>query len=315
MHIQDLLQKHQQKPSVSVPDWMLGCFKRRSISFANGQTDIDTHVFWLQSRNITIDLRLPIAIDQVKAKPLSFCSAEELHALANYEGWYAETTWQDELLSWSGGTALQTNNRWPEPAILFRTGDCMMEFSPNNTYVEDWRIKSRTAGPLVGLRLIDETNITQGKVTHRDGALIINNDWAGLVLGREAPLAMPTHKTKLREFVDQHHADKNLIEQAFNFETSVAVGGVETGFTVAYSTQPERNTQPLLDLNGFDFDKENNQIYHHFEQNGEKFVRRFTIDTIEADVAFSAITEFAPEAEQWFNDEIETLGRYLHIVE
>ncbi len=37
---------------------MLGCFRRRCISFANGESDEQTIVYWFQSRNFTIDLRL-----------------------------------------------------------------------------------------------------------------------------------------------------------------------------------------------------------------------------------------------------------------
>jgi hypothetical protein len=35
MTLQDLL-THAQRAETGVPDWMLGFFKRRSISFANG---------------------------------------------------------------------------------------------------------------------------------------------------------------------------------------------------------------------------------------------------------------------------------------
>ena len=95
MHIRQLI-RHLAKPPVkSVPDWMLGCFKRRSISFASGDCDTDTHVFWLQGRNMTIDLRLPIELEQIPNKALEGYSREALHAWANYEGWYAETVWKD----------------------------------------------------------------------------------------------------------------------------------------------------------------------------------------------------------------------------
>ena len=39
MTLEELLAHHAQRPARSVPDWMLGYYKRRSISFANGETD------------------------------------------------------------------------------------------------------------------------------------------------------------------------------------------------------------------------------------------------------------------------------------
>ena len=85
MHLNELVARYPQ-PTQGVPDWMLGFYKRRAISFADGLTDTQTHVCWFQSRNFTIDLRLPLEEHQVQAKPLLAYSAEELQRLANYEG-------------------------------------------------------------------------------------------------------------------------------------------------------------------------------------------------------------------------------------
>ena len=46
----------------------------------------------------------------------------------------------------------------------------MMEFSPSNAYVEDWRIKSRAQGTLLSLELIEEKNLTTETCRHRGGA-------------------------------------------------------------------------------------------------------------------------------------------------
>ena len=129
MTLQELLSRHGQRATHSVPDWMLGFYKRYAISFANGTSDLHTHVCWLQSRNLTIDLRLPLEADQVSAKPLAGYSAAELQVLANYEGWTANAVWDGAALSWRPtDVSLQLHNRWPEPALLKRVGNCMVEF-------------------------------------------------------------------------------------------------------------------------------------------------------------------------------------------
>ncbi|WP_320819362.1 hypothetical protein [Thalassolituus sp.] len=40
MHLKQLLEQYSHTATTGVPEWMIGCFKRRSISFANGMTDV-----------------------------------------------------------------------------------------------------------------------------------------------------------------------------------------------------------------------------------------------------------------------------------
>ena len=89
MTLQELISRHAAPAANGVPDWMPGFWKRHSISFANGMTDLHTHVCWVQSRSFTIDLRLPLERDQALAKTLGEYSLDELQVLANYEGWKA----------------------------------------------------------------------------------------------------------------------------------------------------------------------------------------------------------------------------------
>lgn len=310
MHLKELIKRHEQRALKTVPEWMIGCFKRKSISFANGKTDEETQVFWLQGRNLTIDLRLPIDADQIK-KPWQTCSQEELYQLTNYEGWSANSQWDYHQLSWSGGTAFQLHNRWPEPGILSRTGDCMMEFSPSNAYVEDWRIKSRAHGTLLSLELIEEKNLTTETCRHQGGALIINGSWAGLVLGRQKALNQTVPKQQLRDLLKSQKYNPKLAKQIFNFETSVAEGSLDDGYKIKHSTQPSLVNDTMIPLEGFEFDAKQNEVFQLFNENGDTILRRFSIDTIEPSFDYSACTAWTPESKQWFEKEQETLGRYL----
>ncbi len=315
MHLKELIQRHHQKALSSVPEWMIGCFKRRSIAFANGLTDTQTHVFWLQGRNLTIDLRLPQEVDQVSKLNIATCTQDELYKLANYEGWSAESNWANSQLSWSGGTSFQLHNRWPEPAILSRVGDCMMEFSPSHAYVEDWRIKSCSPGPLVSLRLIEEKDLTTETCRHRGGALIINGNWAGLVLGRCKDIPLASQKNQLRDLFLSGLPNKKLQSEVFNFETSVAQGSLKEGFKICFSTLPGIKNDTIFPLEGFEFDAKQNEIFQLFNENDHTILRRFAIDTIEAYFPYSDSTEWTNESSAWFETEQETLSRYLKIAE
>ena len=311
MHLKELLEQHAQEPEKSVPAWMLGCFKRRCISFANGLSDTDTTVFWLQGRNQTIDLRLPIPSELVRQTHWQACDARELSRLANYEGWCADSLWQNDLLSWSGGVSFQLHNRWPEPAKLARVGNCMMEFAPSGAYVEDWRLQSSLPGPLVSLRLLEERDLDNGKLRHQGGALIITGNWAGLVLGRAQTLPAGDRVQTFSESLCQAGDDPAYKARVFNFECSIAQGSLNEGFTTRFSTQFSRLGQPIFSLQDFRLDQHTNQLVQELSQGSRRLERRFAIDSLERHMPFTPASPCSPETQTWFEQEHETLGRYL----
>ena len=141
--------------------------------FGNGLTDTKTQVYWLQSRNFTIDLRLPMESELVAAKSLADHTEQELQQLADYETFSATTDWNGEMLNWRDADAsLQIHNRWTEPATLKRVGNCMIEFCPSDAYIKDWRLQPSNSGVQIGLRLIGERDLASGVVTYKDGGLI-----------------------------------------------------------------------------------------------------------------------------------------------
>lgn len=317
MNLQELLKNYTKRPKQGVPDWMLGYFKRYSISFADGRTDLDTHVCWLQSRNFTLDLRLPITVQQVTAKAWQDYSIEELLILADYEGWEALCDWESETetLSWlDTETSLQFHNRWIEPGILKRFGNCMIELSPSGAYVEDWRLQPSKPGLLIGLRLVEERVIETGEVRHQGGGLIFCGDYAGLVLGRSNKLNPAQDYNALRSLVIDAHGQAEKLAALFNFETSVAQGSLDTGYLVTLSTKPERIGEAICPLDGFELitnsDSEEPVIRQTLICEGELCERIFTVDTIEQEIGYEQITPFSPEAKTWYAREQKTLTRY-----
>lgn len=309
MNLQELIERHGQRPEHSVPDWMLGFWKRYSISFANGYTDMQTHVCWLQSRNFTIDLRLPLELNQVPLRPLNAYSEKELQCLANYEGWTALSDWDGTLLSWRDTqVSYQLHNRWPEPAILKRTGNCMIEHCPSNAYVEDWRLQPSHPGMLVGLQLIDERDASTGEVRHRGGALIVCGDYAGWVLGRP----VQPEGGVLKHLVSAAASDPAALGALLNFETSV--GRFDGNcYKVIHSTRPGRVGEALLPLTGFSM-LSDGTVLQRCEVDGVAVERRFSVDTLEPEVTFELITGFTDSAAAWYAREAPTLTRYLDLL-
>lgn len=315
MNLFELLTQYSHRPEHGMPDWMLGYFKRYSISFADGKTDLLTHVCWLQSRNFTIDLRLPINAQQVKAKPWEDYSVEELLVMADYEGWEALSEWDGEILKWrETDTSLQLHNRWIEPGIIKRFGNCMIELSPSGAYVEDWRLQPSRPGPLIGLRLIEERNVETNEVSHKGGGLIICGDYAGLVLGRPKKINAGQQYNALRELVIEAQGNPQKLEEYFKFETSVAQGSITEGYKIILSTKPERMGQLLFSLDGFELisDKlEKEQlIKQKFYSKGTLHERIFVVDTLEQEINFEQSTSFTEQSQEWFEREEKTLTRY-----
>jgi len=316
MNLHELIHRYGQRSATGVPDWMLGYFKRYSISFANGETDLHTQVCWLQSRNFTIDLRLPIAAEQLPVKDWAEYSAEELCQLGNYEGWEALCDWEGDVLSWRDtDTSLQFHNRWVEPGILKRFGNCMIELAPSGAYVEDWRLQPSAPGVLAGLRLLEERNLATGEVRHRGGGLIVCGDYAGLVLGRSHSITPAQPYNALRSMAVAAQGQAEQLAALFNFETSVAQGSLQDGYQVILSTQPGRVGQSLCTLDGFELVDgttaiEGGQVRQILDCDGIPCERIFTIDTLEPRGDFSISTGFTPAAETWFAREAQTLTRY-----
>jgi hypothetical protein len=293
--LDELVQRHARQAAGGVPAWTLGCFRRRSISFYTGAVDTETQVFWLQSRGLTADLRLPPGCPSLSgATPLADRPPEVLAELAEVEGGLARTQWDGRAMRWADWTSFQTHDRWPEPGLLARVGDCLTEHAPSGAYVEDWRLQPSEDGPLVGLRLVEERDAT-GNVRHRGGGLVLCGRHAALVMGRPDPLPLAG---RVPDIVRAHGGDRTLMRAVFAFEASYATR-TAGAFTVVASTNPLREGQPLMDLDGFSVDEGSGLVRQRTQAEGVAVERVFTVDSIEARVAFPPSTEATPEAQQW----------------
>jgi hypothetical protein len=332
MHLSELLlqmPEHQPQNTLAqapVPAWMQGAFRRRSITFADGQTDTDTRVFWLQSQGLTIDLRLPTLIEQQNRSLPEADNLPSLNGFADDEGWYAHSFWNGQQLGWQHGCSWQLHNRWPEPAELRRVGNCMMEFAPSGAYVEDWRLLNQQAGPLIALELLSEQDITNpengGKhsdIQPRQGALIIAGEYAGLVLGRsqihtEQQTATAFPGQTLAQVLTSAVTDFPRRLQLLDFDTAIGHGSVNSGFKVIHSLYPQRMGTELLDLNGFAIADQPGHLYQRLSHHHRLIERTYRIDTWVTTPVLTARTPASDDARQWLQREANTLRRYTRRV-
>jgi hypothetical protein len=289
MHLFELALSREFRGRSGVPEWALGCFRRRCITYFDGTCDASTQVVWLQSRGLTLDYRFPVVRD---SDPV--LRAEHTEAGA------AHTRWDGTHMNWQDWSAFQTHARWPEPGRLTRVGDCLIEFAPSGAYVEDWRAQPPGTGPLIGLELVEERARDSGAVLHRGGALVVCGEHAGFVRGRTQPLP----EGRIADFVAKNRGNAAALQAVFGFDASYARwNGDADVFRVELATNPEREGTSLLDLEGFDYDEATHSFVQVARENGRDLERRFTIDTLEPVFAPARGTEPSPEGRGWFERE------------
>ena len=308
MHLFELCDTAPPHASESVPEWTLGCFRRRCITFFTGAEDTQTEVLWLQSRGLTADFRrAPGTAKAPSARSFGDLSSEELLSLSRVEAGLSRTRHDGTLMSWSGWASFQLHARWPEPGRLERVGNCLVEHAPSGAYVEDWRFEPAGAGPLIGLSLIDERDVETGEVLHRGGGLVVCGRHAAFVRGRPQPLP---EGGRLEDFVRAHLGDPTQLAQAFAFDAAYATrapgASDDSDYTVSLATLPWRAGQALLGLGGFSRG-EHGLVMKRVEEAGRSLERRFEVDTLEREFGAGVATPATPAAARWLEREGDAL--------
>lgn len=275
-------------PAEPAPDWLLGCFRRRSITFYTGASDSATQVFWLQSRGLSADFRVQAGSEQ----------------LTTFEGGLGRTAWDGQIMKWFGWTTFQLHDKWSEPGVLKRVGDCVMEFAPSGAYLEDWRLQPSRPGPVVALQLVREWDVDGGAATHSGGGLIVCGDHAALVRGRKRNL----HGLgRLRDVANEAAQDPELLKDLFGFEASYATREGSCDYKIQLSTNAALIGQTLAVSDGFTFDPATNLVTQRVQEGHRTLERLFMLDTLEPQVSFSSATNVTTEGKEWLHREADTL--------
>lgn len=286
-------------PETRVPEWALGCFRRRSIVFFTGASDERTEVIWLQTFGLTADLRIQ------PDRPTTFdgASLEQLVALSAVEGGLASSHWDGQAMHWHDWVSFQTHAKWPEPGLLRRVGESLIEFAPSGAYVEDWRLQPSAPGPLIGLRLLEELDRETKRTLHRGGGLLVCGDHAALIRGRPTE---PSWDGRVTDFVRNNARDSTALSTVFAFDAAYA-RREKNQYIVRAATSPWRQGKPLLTLSGFNYDPSRRLVIQMTEEDGRAIERRFTVDTMLPYFEAVRATDAAPEAAAWLQSEADTL--------
>ena len=221
----------------TVPDRMLGCWRRRYIRFANGDEDRTTQVIWLQTASGMADLRIAATRPGLGNRTgLGACTDDELLALAEQDcscgvtllderaAPHPTATWQNADF----GCSLQPISLYPEPGWFeWREQDrCMMEWAPSGAYEEDWRLEPDSRGPA--------RHLVHVNATATENLFIAGEH---LVYARNRTVAVP-EKRALRELVAANLHDRKLVHALLNFEMSYGRRVSSRKYWIALSSLP-----------------------------------------------------------------------------
>lgn len=270
-----------------IPASLFGAFRRKSITFFNGLTDEKTIVYWFQSKTFTIDLRL---------------KSQDQTPLAERQGWIGQTIWDDatEQLSWeiSDHANFQNHVQWPEPAKLHTVGNCILEFSPSNAYVEDWR-QQADQGLYLGLRIQNVIHINTQQDIALDGGLIICGHHMVYAQSR-----FPDFQAQLKSFPNIFNAIEQGIQATVieSFEVSVSTKNQ----IIEYSTQSSKIHQSIY-LDDFEIIDDQTLRQRKTIQD-EVYDIIFKVDIYHPNYHFQRITPLKQSSQNWFDAEKEHLS-------
>ena len=228
----------------TVPDRMLGCWRRRYIRYKDGTEDRSARVIWLQTPSGLCDMRISAERpDLSERSQLSDCSDDELIALAEQDCACGitvldETATPYPTATWEGGVSgfmYQPVINFPEDGWFEwkEEGACMLEFAPSGAYEEDWRLQDNSQDFAIHLLRRDSEAATNLYVAGAHAVLAVDRS---IVIGQERPL---------QEIVADNIADRDSVYAYLDTEFSYAKCDDSDEYEIVLSNLPWREGQTL----------------------------------------------------------------------
>lgn len=223
-----------------VPQQYLSVWKRTLLTTGTGHRDISTTVFWLQTKTLFADLRIPTPAPAAACPGVEHCTQQQLQELAAQQGFAGTTQVVGDICTWNREIDYQPKSGPPDVGkMAFVTPDFLTEDDPSgaNAYHEDWQRVEGSSADVWSYRL--ESDSTSGK----QGFLLGSGNYFFFAVGREKELAPEGDLLSQLEKTspEQQHS---LFEMELSF--GEVVRDSATTWTILHSTLPGRAGQALL---------------------------------------------------------------------
>ena len=223
----------------TVPDVMIGCWRRAWIQYGDGRRDDTSTVVWLQTQSWMVDVRVAAdRADLAGRAGLHECTVDELRALAFSDGSSGYTECgplvvgpdglRSATASWhtrGHGVNFQPVSAFPEPGLMTWNDDgtVMFERAPSGAYEEEWHLVPESRDPVTVAQTGDHLVLRAGRC-------------AVFIRDRAMPIPRPA---RLADLLIEQANDRSMIEALLDCEFSVAEQ-VGHDWVIVTSTLPWR---------------------------------------------------------------------------
>ncbi|MDV8070662.1 PilI type IV pilus biogenesis protein [Rhodococcus sp. IEGM 1366] len=218
-----------------VPDRYQGVWRRRLIKRDSGMIDATTHVYWMQTRRIFADIRIPVI--NLEQKSLNRYSGEEISPLLNQRGFAGVTSVKDDICQWNIAFDYQPLKEDPDIGIMrFTKNERLIEVDVNNRFLEIWERLPGSVGAshAYWFKSADDHD--------RQACLLVSGDYFFFAADRSTSVQSGGH------LVDQMNSSLDLRERTAKLQSEYSFGRFSPRFPwqIAISTIPDRIGKALL---------------------------------------------------------------------
>ncbi len=232
------------------PDWLVGLWRRESIELQDGTLDRTTQVFWGQSSNLFVDIRIPID-RPLRPGCLGFkdFTLEELTQLSEQCAFAGHVLVEDETCTWTRFIDYQPNTGRPDTGRLRLEGNILHEEGSADSiigmdYHEIYRRDVGGEERRIALRLESCGGHLFGERPPNDAILVVLDDHFMFARGRGCQLE-PAET--LHELVQKADGNRATIEAYLDCEVSIGRLGIDDhAWRIELSTLPWREGERLF---------------------------------------------------------------------
>ncbi len=232
------------------PNWLVGLWRRESIEMRDGTLDRTTRVFWGQTRNLFVDIRIPSDRPAWQGgRGFKDFTLEELGQIAEQRAFAGHVVVDGDCCTWNRCIDYQPNTGRPDTGRLRHEGDILHERGDANTvmamdYHEVYRREIRGEERRLALRLEGCEGAPFGERPAGDAILVVLDD--RFMFARSRPYDLGRAET-LRELVQRADGDRASIEACLDCEVSIGrLGKDDPAWRIEHSTLPWREGERLF---------------------------------------------------------------------
>jgi hypothetical protein len=247
-----------------VPDQAIGLWRREVKEMEDGSADRTTRVFYGQTRNLYIDIRIPI--DRPATPPgrgFEGYSLEELAQIAKQQAFAGHAVIEGGRCTWHRTIDYQPRTGRPDSSLIEVEGDTLHERGDANSvtgmnFYESYHRECRGDERRLAFRLAESDGTPFGDRTAHDAFLVVLDDRFWFARARASDLAMGK---SLPDLVREAGDDRAAIEACLDCEISFGCLGEGDGaWRIEFSTLPWREGERLFPRGQADFEAESDLL-------------------------------------------------------